>query len=305
VGGSVQDKCEDRKFRFSFEIQNAGYFLIGEIEMTLPRNITCLVAAILLSVLAENGHAAVILSYDSGVTAATGQSGAADPSTQGWTLTNAAGNQYSDGYDSGDGGWRTVDGTGSGPANYSQTLNATAQTALTTDPGWEISWTLALDKDALGSAGGSVSNYYVSPNNGNQNNLVTLIDLAADSLGFAITHLVDSSNNLLLQDTSGGSGTYNTGIDTSAFPGFATFSLVYDRTAGTATLDYVAGTATLNPGAPLIGGRNAVYFGAGSSGGQGSAIWNEVSLATVPEPTTGLLAIFGFLGVAMIRRRKK
>lgn len=244
--------------------------------------------------------AASVASYSSGVGAAAGQSGAIDPTSQGWTFTGPTSpNQYATGYDSGNGGWRTVDGTNQAPANYSQTIGGPALTALTTDPSWVMSWTIALDKDALGSAGGSVSDYYLAPNHGRQNNLVALIDLAADSIGFSITHTVDASNILVLAD---GSGTYNTGIDISNFPNFATFSLTYDRTGGTATLDYGAGTATLNPGAPLISGRNAIFFGAGTSGGQGSAVWNSFSVTTIPEPAAGLSGLLGMLFLLFSRR---
>ncbi|MCB1130153.1 MAG: autotransporter-associated beta strand repeat-containing protein [Verrucomicrobiae bacterium] len=249
---------------------------------------------ILLAFLTIPASAESIVTYDSGVTAASGQTGAADPASQGWTLTRAAGNQYSDGYDSGNGGWRTIDGTTAGPANYSQTLNTTATTKLVNASTWTITWTVALDKDALGSSGGSVANYFVSPNNGRQNNLVTLIDLAADGLGFYLTHKVDSSNILLIENT-GAAGTpkptYSTGIDISAFPSFGTFSLTYDTVAGTAVLDYGGNndgtsTVTLTPGAPIIGGRNAIFFGAGNSSGQGSAVWNEVDLS-IPDPVVG------------------
>jgi len=261
------------------------------------------VFALLALLVAVSAPAAVIVSYTSGVSAASGQTGAEDPADQGWTLTVAnPANSYSDAYDSGDGGWRTVDGTSAGPANYSQTLDSSDQTALTSAPGWEISWTIALDEDAIPASGGGVNDYYLAPNNDRQNNIVTLIDLAADSLGFAITHKVDGSNSLLLEDTSGGSGTYDTGIDIDAFPNFGTFSLTYDSSGGTATLDYGAGTAVLNPGSPLIGGRNAVFFGAGTTGGQGSAVWNEFGLETIPEPAS--IALIGLMGLAYLLRRK-
>jgi hypothetical protein len=70
----------------------------------------------LLALLALPIAAETLISYDSGVTAAAGQTGAADPASQGWTFTGS-GSAYSDGYDSGNGGWRTVDGTTQQPAN--------------------------------------------------------------------------------------------------------------------------------------------------------------------------------------------
>ena len=241
----------------------------------------------------------VVASYDSGVAASAGVSGAVDPAGQGWTLSNASSNQYSDGYDSGDGGWRTVDGTTAGPANYSQTIGGAGLTAMTTDNLWTMEWTVSLDKDALGSSGGSVTNYYLGRTD---DNLVALVDLAADGLGYFLTLQINGSNQFVIEDTSGGSGTYNTGLDVTTSPNFGTFSLTHDRTAGTATLDYGAGTATLSPGTPLVGGRNAVFFGAGSSGGQGSALWNEFSIETVPEPAITLLGGLGML--SLLRRRR-
>ena len=50
--------------------------------------------------------------YDSGVAATAGATGAADPVSQGWTASPGVGtNTWADAYDSGNGGWRTVDGT--------------------------------------------------------------------------------------------------------------------------------------------------------------------------------------------------
>jgi hypothetical protein len=149
-----------------------------------------------------------------------------------------------------------------------------------------------------------VPDYYAAPNNGRQNNLVALVDLAADGIGFWITLKVDGANNLVLEDTSGGSGQYNTGLDITSFPNFGTFSLTYDRGAGTAELDYGPGVATLDPGSPLIGGRNAVFFGAGNSGGQGSAVWNQVSVETIPEPGVAAF-VLGCLGVLGVLRRRQ
>ena len=95
--------------------------------------------------------AAVVVSYDAGITATAGSSGAADPASQGWTFTGGAGNQFAAGYDSGDGGWRTVDGTTSAPSNYSRNLSGAGLTAMTTDPHWTMTWMVALDEDAIGS----------------------------------------------------------------------------------------------------------------------------------------------------------
>jgi len=243
----------------------------------------------------------VIVSYDSGIDAVWDEPGAADPADQGWTLTRID-NAYSDGYDSGDGGWRTVDGTTMGPADYNKPIDAAGQSALTTAPAWEMRWTVALDRDAITAGGASVSDYFLAPNNERQNNILVLLDLAADGIGFHISHKVDASNILLLEDSSGGSGTYSTGIDISNFPDFGSFSISYDNLTGSATLDYGAGTANINPGSPLVGGRNVAYFGAGTASGQGSAVWNSFEIEAIPEP--GTMSMLALVAIIYLAKRK-
>ena len=260
--------------------------------------------AIAIALAAVVSQAELVVSYESGVLPQSGASPAADPAGQGWTFTGpATANQFAAGYNSGNGGWRTVDGTTSAPANYSQTLDATQQSALTNAQVWTMNWTVSLDKDAIGSSGTTVTNYYAAPNNARQNNILALIDLAADNLGFYFVHTVNSSNEVVLVDQKSGGASYNTGAVITTQPNFIDFSLTYDTTAGTALLDYGAGTATITPGSPLSGGRNAVFFGAGNSAGQGSAVWNNFEVEVVPEPASFLLPAAGLAGLAVVRRR--
>ena len=113
--------------------------------------------------LVSYASAQTIVTYDSAVTAAIGQSGAADPTSQGWTYTGA-GSGYSDGYDSGDGGYRTVDGTSSTVSWYENDIAALDVTTLTSAPGWTLDWTASIDSSALLEGGGGVTNYYLPPN---------------------------------------------------------------------------------------------------------------------------------------------
>ena len=90
------------------------------------------------------------------------------------------------------------------------------------------------------------------------------------------------------------SGTfYNTGVLVDEF---ATYSITYDSTAGTALLDYVGGTATINPsiGDP---NRSTIFMGSGSSGGQGSGVWNAMVIETIPEPGSVMLAFLSLAGL--------
>ena len=93
-----------------------------------------IITALLSLCIAGTASATLVVGYDSGVTATPGASGAADPAGQGWTFTGDA-SGFSDGFDSGNGGWRTVDGTGGDPANYSLTLSGGQLTQLTTAAG--------------------------------------------------------------------------------------------------------------------------------------------------------------------------
>ena len=227
----------------------------------------------LAGVLAQAGE--VVVEYVSGVDASAGVAGAADPVAQGWTFTGD-GSGYADGYDSGDGGWRTVDGTGGAPANYGRTLTAPQVALLQQAASWRLTWTLAMDKDALTEDGGSVTDYYLSPNHGRQNNLIVLIDVA--DKGYYLSHRLDASNQLYLRDELT-TTEYHTGVLVGpGWPGFVTFVLTYDAEKGAAVVDYGGGRATIAEGDPV--NTSKAYFGAGNSAGQGSAVWNEWKLET-------------------------
>lgn len=216
-----------------------------------------------------------------------------DPTSQGWTYSGA-GAGYADSYDAGT-GWRTVDGTTTAFSNYEQSLSA-VKGALTTAPEWTLSWTIALDRDATTRAGATVANYYAGSetNNKRQNDIAVLLDID-DTYRFLVTHTVMGDNVWL----DFGGVKYETQV---ALGEFATYSLSYNKALNTATLDYGGlspATVTVTPSDP---GRDAFFFGAVSVTGQGSAIWQDVTLSTIPEPSAAVL--LGLGAFACFRRRR-
>jgi hypothetical protein len=73
----------------------------------------------------------LIVRYQAGVPAAPGSAGAANPVTQGWTYGLGVNNIYVAGYDSTNGGWRTVDGS-AGAGSYAYYLYALTAADLST-----------------------------------------------------------------------------------------------------------------------------------------------------------------------------
>ena len=117
--------------------------------------------ALLLLACALPATAALVASYDAGVAPTAGTTGAADPTTQGWTFTGVTNNNYAYGGDSTIGGWRVVDGTTTALANYSQAIGAGDLADMNT-LGWVASCTVAISQDAVSKAGGGVENYYAN-----------------------------------------------------------------------------------------------------------------------------------------------
>lgn len=250
----------------------------------------------LMGALSSSGT--VVLSYQSGINTTT-LTGAADPATQGWTY-DGSGSGFSVGYDAGagigtnfGGGWRTVDGTSGAQSVYTQDTS-TVIPAITSAPSWQMTWTVAVDRDATRLDGGEVANYYNAPNNGRQNALLLYFDMD-DLDSFRVVHRVNASDEVLL-DVSGNQ--YNTGVSLDEF---GTYSITYDASAGTALLDYGAGTAVINP-STADPNRSTIFMGSGSTGGQGSGVWNSVTIETIPEPGSSMLAFLSLLG--LVRRKR-
>lgn len=219
----------------------------------------------------------VLLSYESGITTSD-VSGAADPESQGWTYTGA-GSGFSDGFDAGlgvessiGGGWRTVDGTGGAQSVYTQDTTSIIG-AITAAPSWKMTWTVAVDLDAVRQGGSKVVDYYGQPNQGRQNALLLYFDMD-DVDSFRVVHRVNELNEVLL-DVSGTQ--YNTGVMLDAF---GTYSITYNSVTGTAELDYGAGTAVIAP-TTVDPNRSTIFMGSGSTGGQGSAVWNSLVVETI------------------------
>jgi hypothetical protein len=247
---------------------------------------------------AVSSPGAVVLSYQSGIDPGT-LIGAADPATQGWTY-DGSGAGFSVGYDAGNGigtnfggGWRTVDGTSGAQSVYTQDTSAVIP-AITSAPVWQMTWTVAVDRDATRLDGGEVADYYTDPNNGRQNALLLYFDMD-DVDSFRVVHRVNAANEVLL-DVSGNQ--YNTEVSLDEF---GTYSITYDATAGTALLDYGAGTAVIDP-STADPNRSTIFMGSGSTGGQGSGVWNSVIIETIPEPSSAMLTLLSLVGV--LRRKR-
>jgi MYXO-CTERM domain-containing protein len=213
-------------------------------------------------------RAGVIAGYDSGVLPAAGQAGAANPATQGWTFHQNA-NAWTDGFDSGNGGWRTVDGTSTGPANYQYALSAGELAAMGTN-GWRLNFTASFDSDAINGSGGFVDNYYLPPNNGRQNNTTVRVDTVSGK-SYGLLFNIDGSSNLFASD---GTTNHQLTTDGSAYDNFKQMAITSDGT----TAKLLAGGNTFTLGESTYHGSDRLVFGQSSSSGQGSAIWNHVLL---------------------------
>ncbi|MBN1818847.1 MAG: immunoglobulin domain-containing protein [Sedimentisphaerales bacterium] len=237
--------------------------------------------------------ASVLVEYDSGVLPALGAAPAANPTEQGWVFDSGtvSGNQYAAGYDSGNGGWRTVDGTSTAPAFYQKSVSET--TAASMIYGWTYSVTLSLDSDAIGSAGGFVDGYYLPPNNGRQKDIHLWVE-TVNSKSFIMQLTVDADSNLW-----GNDGTTNHPLTTdgSAYDNFKTLTIVFDGNQAVLS----CGTDSFPLAETATHTQNRVVFGAVSSANEGSAIWNRVKLtgstpdgdrkARLPEPLYGAVDV--------------
>lgn len=238
-------------------------------------------------------QADIVAQYDSGVAAAAGAAGAADPTSQGWTNSETGSNSWAHAYDSGDGGWRTVDGTNRTNVFYQHDFSASAASKMAVE--WHASVTFSMDSDAINGTGGFVDDYYLPPNSTRQQDMTIWLENAATGYLYILKLQIDEFADLYLFD---GITSHKLTTDGSAYDNFKTIAI-----------DYVGGVATLNFGtlsytlADTGGGAlDRAVFGASSTPEQGSAIWNSFSVDAVPAPAgLSLLALGGLIAT---RRRR-
>lgn len=229
------------------------------------------------SLLISNKDQRTVLEYQSGIVAAGGISGASDPATQGWTY-EGTGSAYSDGYDSGNGGWRLVDGTVAAPSQYYTNLTSDQIYDLN-NKDWRIDYKIALDKDAITSTGTTVTDYYLAPNNSRQSN-VGVVLRTANSLHYWVVCTLDGSNQIQITNWYNALEKYNTGYylgGANPFPQFLDFSLRYRKTTNIASA-YVGETYLGDISEGPNSTQNRFYFSSGTSSGQGSGIWNFMTV---------------------------
>ena len=274
--------------------------------MNWQKKMLALVAVITLGAVGATQAALIVAQYASGVTAAAGQSGSADPTSQGWTWNGPASpNNYARGFDTGNGGWNITDGTKFEYAWYGYSISA-ANATLMKNNGWTNTWTVAVNADAMSAAGGGADNYYAAPNNDRQIDNAMWVELDNGDT-YLLNYKTDASNNVLISDgttdyTVTGMGLSQQLVTGSPSMQYVTFTLISDGTSATLTdsLGNNFGTVAKNA---YVGTQNRAIFGAYSGATQGSTVWNNIALTTIPEPATfGMLLAFG--AAAVIRRRR-
>lgn len=262
--------------------------------------IMMLLAVVLIAAVGV-ASAGLVVSYESGVTAAAGQAGAADPTSQGWSYNSLGGNSYAIGQDTGNGGWNITDGTSSDYAWYGIDVSS-SDADLMESNGWSVEWTVAVNHDAISSGDGTgVDNYYTSAN---QNDNAVWIEFAGGDY-YYISHRQDSSDNILIND--GTSDHTVTGMSLSEQRGsgspsmdYVTFTLSSDGSS--ATMGDSLGNSYGTIAKAGTGSSDRLIFGATSGGGQGSTVWNNIAMTAIPEPAT--IGLLGLIGIACLIRRK-
>lgn len=265
---------------------------------------------LLLSLPASVASAGLLLSYESGVAGAVGQAGAADPTSQGWSV-NTAGSapDYSFGQDSGMGGWRITDGTSRDLYFYQRDLTS-SQASLMQSQDWAANWTVGVNADAVGRPDiGTVNDYY-SAVPGRQNNNVLWIEVANEYL-YVLSYESDQAGNVFLNDgtnrfqiTTGGNALSQDVGNQSPSVHFVDYELRYDSQSGLASLTDSLGGEHGVVARSGNGATNRVVWGASSSAGQGSTTWNQLAINTVPEPSSALIFVMASAGSLFLRRRR-
>lgn len=271
---------------------------------------TLLIASMVTGLFAQAAAAASVASYDAGVSPTAGTTGAANPTTQGWTANNSVVNSYATGLDSTNGGWRITDGTTTTFYFYQDSLSG-SEAAQMAAYGWSASWTVAVNRDAVRSDGvpNGVNDYYNA--GANQNNNAMWIEVAGNGL-YVMQLGADANNDITISDLT---NTYQVTTDGdrlseelgSGAPSvdYVTFSLDYDAITGDAILTDSEGNNHGVVATAGVGAQNRVIWGSYSSGGQGSTTWNSVSVNAIPEPAALGSGLIGLGLLASRRRRSK
>lgn len=260
----------------------------------MKRCIVLMMAGLILSAGVAQG--VIVGEYD--YTSASGP----DPTDQGWTYATNATNAFLGGYDAsvydGQSGWRVVDGTSTGFANYQ--IDLTAEEADLMGLGWSATWTFKLDSTAWKNDGsGQVADYYLPPNQGRQNDNGLWIETAGeDGYRYYLRATADENGNLAINDESADLHVLTAGGGNNGYDTEYTVTIVYDGTD--AVLSYGGNDFALNKLGTM--GNDRVLFGAHSSTGQGSVTYQHVSFDAVPEPAT--MVLLGFGGMLLHRRRR-
>jgi len=248
-----------------------------------------------------------VASYSSGVLPQAGVTGAANPTSQGWTGSGTMGN-YNWGGDSTIGGWRITDGTSTAALFYQKGLSLDDSLAMTYND-WTATWTSALVADALSMAGGGVDNYY-SGTPARQNNNAMWVEVAGQ-FAYILTHKADAAGNVLLSDgtsnfqitTAGNQMAQEMGTGAPGDVNYITYTL--SSVGGVVSLSDSLG-GSYGPVATYAGytpSQNRIVWGAFSNAGMGSTAWNEILVTVVPEPASA--ALFGLGALVLFLRRRQ
>lgn len=252
-----------------------------------------------------------VSSYSAGVAPTAGTTGAADPISQGWIPSTESPGSYNYGADSTIGGWRITDGTSGGNFFYSQALSPTAALGMTYSD-WTATWTTVVSADAVSSAGvpNGVDEYYIADPTRQNNNALWLE--VAGQYTYILTHKTDANGNVLLNDgvndftiTLGGNELAQELGAGAPSANYITYTL--SSVGGVVSLsDSLGGSHGVVATHPTVAPtEDRVVWGAYSWPGQGSTVWNDLSVVVVPEPTSSLLLGFGLLALMLRRRSSK
>lgn len=214
-------------------------------------------------------------------------SGSNNPTTEGWTALPGAGGGVAVGAinDGGTAAWFVDDNsTALNTIFFYEHISSAAEIVQGNTFGWTLSTTLRVASDEALAFDGSPFVSYRDGVNGWQMNF------GLNGSGDTIVRLFDGGAGIT--HTLAGNATYNT------------FSLQYDPIAATADL-FVNGAEVISNYGGFATTQTRVIWGAGRSPDQGQGNFSDVSLATVPEPSSGaLLSLFGMsvIGTARCRR---